>query len=556
MGGGTYDIGSTVPITEAASAGYRVNGWSGLDAGSIASPASASTTIVMNANRNITPSFMRQFALTINVTAGGTASGSGTYDTGTAVPIVETAGTGFRANGWSGPDAGTAAAPSNPSTTIVMTANKTLSTSFVQQGVLTVTSGAGGTASGSGTYDIGSIVPITATPADHSAFTGWSGAGISNPNAASATVTITGNETVTADFSGTHTLAIAGAPIAGGTYSGAGTYLAGTVVSISETAGNGYRAAGWSGPDAGSTASAASPSTTIVMDSDKNLTAAFIQQVTLTVAAGPGGTATGAGTYDIGTAVPISETAASGYRAAGWSGPDAGSIASASSPSSTIVLNGNAAISANFVQQVSLTVAAGAGGTATGGGTYDIGSTVPIAATPASGYAFTDWTGTGPASMTSGSTTITLSGDAVVTANFTPQPPIALINAAATAYTGSPFTVTSTASAPAANLTLHSIEWLAPSGAWTVDAVAATGGSSNRTLGISFAAAGIYTLRAGASVDNGVTWVYSPSVPVTVSSGVTTYTLQTMAVPGANALTWYAPSPVVQKTYQVKHVNP
>ena len=146
--------------------------------------------------------------------------------------------------------------------------------------------------------------------------------------------------------------------------------------------------------------------------------------------------------------------------------------------------------------------------------------------------------------------------DAVVTANFTPQPPIALINAAATAYTGSPFTVTSTASAPAANLTLHSIEWLAPSGAWTVDAVAATGGSSNRTLGISFAAAGIYTLRAGASVDNGVTWVYSPSVPVTVSSGVTTYTLQTMAVPGANALTWYAPSPVVQKTYQVKHVNP
>jgi hypothetical protein len=182
---------------------------------------------------------------------------------------------------------------------------------------------------------------------------------------------------------------------------------------------------------------------------------------------------------------------------------------------------------------------------------------VPIAATPASGYSFADWSGASPASPSSGSTTITLTGNLTVAANFAPLPPSAVINAAATAYTGSPFNVTSTATAPADNLTLHSIEWLSPSGTWTVSSVAVSGGTSNRALGINFPTTGTYTLRAGASDDNGATWVYSPTTQVAVSNGITTYTLETMAVPSsASLLSWYAPSPVVQKTYEVQHVNP
>lgn len=103
----------------------------------------------------------------------------------------------------------------------------------------------------------------------------------------------------------------------------------------------------------------------------------------------------------------------------------------------------------------------------------------------------------------------------------------------------------------------HSIEWLSPSGTWTVNSASVSGGTSNRSLGISFPSTGTYTLRAGASDDDGVTWVYSPNVQVSVSNGTSSYTLETMSVPGsASALVWYAPSPIVQKTYQVQHVNP
>ena len=292
------------------------------------------------------------------------------------------------------------------------------------------------------------------------------------------------------------------------------------------------------------------------MSSDKSLAASFVKQATLTLTAAGGGTAAGAGTYDIGTLVPISEAALAGYRAAGWTGPDVASVVAPTSAATSIVMDADKTITPEFVQQVTLTVTSGPGGTATGGGIYDVGTTVPIAAYPSAGYQFGGWTGAAPASATASPTTIVMTSDASISASFAPEPPTVSLNSGATAYTGSPFHVSSAAAAPAADLTLQSIEWLAPSGDWTVNAAPASGSASDRTLGISFPAPGVYTIRAGASIDNGTTWVYSASVQVTVSDGITSYTLATMAVPDAGVSTWYAASPVVQRVYQVKHLNP
>jgi len=143
--------------------------------------------------------------------------------------------------------------------------------------------------------------------------------------------------------------------------------------------------------------------------------------------------------------------------------------------------------------------------------------------------------------------------DYVVQASVLPN---ATINAAGTAYTGSPFNASSLATAPDNNLTLHSIEWLSPTGAWTVNTAAANGASDNLAVGINFPATGLWTLRAGASVDNGNTWIYSPEVTVAVSTGLAAYTLASMAVPSSSGQLWYAPSTVSQKTYQVQRVNP
>jgi hypothetical protein len=136
------------------------------------------------------------------------------------------------------------------------------------------------------------------------------------------------------------------------------------------------------------------------------------------------------------------------------------------------------------------------------------------------------------------------------------EPPSATISAPPTAYSGSPVSVLSTAFAPQNNLTLHSIEWLSPSGAWTVSTVAVSGGNSLRNYGITFPTTGVWTVRTGASTDNGVTWVYSSSVQINVTSGIVQYVLQTMSVPASGMQSWYTPSPVVQQTYQVQLVNP
>ena len=126
-----------------------------------------------------------------------------------------------------------------------------------------------------------------------------------------------------------------------GTY----TYVEGTSVSVQATASAGYRFSSWSGDASGTT----NP-ITIKMTGNKTVTANFIRQYTLTIAAGAGGTTSpvpGAYTYDEGTSVSVQATASAGYRFGNWSGD-----ASGSANPVTLVMNGNKAIQANFTRVV------------------------------------------------------------------------------------------------------------------------------------------------------------------------------------------------------------
>ncbi len=165
----------------------------------------------------------------------------------------------------------------------------------------------------------------------------------SNPGATgSATLTITVNQT--------YTLAIGGSPAAGGSFTGAGVYSPGTVVSISETANSGYRTNGWGGTNGPNTASPTSASTTITMSANRSLTAQFVQLGTVTVVAGTGGTATGSGTFDVSTNAPITATPSNGYRFSGWTNSGiANLVANPSAASTTVdVPASNLTVTASF----------------------------------------------------------------------------------------------------------------------------------------------------------------------------------------------------------------
>jgi len=102
-----------------------------------------------------------------------------------------------------------------------------------------------------------------------------------------------------------------------------------------------------------------------------------------------------------------------------------GSIANVNAARTTITMNGDYAITANFVKrQYYLTVSSTTGGTVTSPGqgtfTYDAGKVVNLVATPAIGYRFVNWTGSvgSIANVNAASTTITMNGYYSVSASF------------------------------------------------------------------------------------------------------------------------------------------
>jgi len=190
----SYDHGTDVELTAAATDGSSFTGWSG-DCGGTA----AMCTVTMDAAKAVTATFtLDTHALTITKPGSGTGAVmsdvagidcgdacSATYDFGTGVALTATPDTDMVFESWSGACAGTA-----PTCTVTMDAEKDVSATFVpdQEHTLTVTqggSGSGTITSDMGAIDCGSIcsdsypsgtlVTLTATDDGNSTFSGWSG---------------------------------------------------------------------------------------------------------------------------------------------------------------------------------------------------------------------------------------------------------------------------------------------------------------------------------------------------------------------------------------------
>jgi len=203
---------------------------------------------------------------------------------------------------------------------------------------------AGGTVTGGGSFASGATATLTATRAIGYVFSGWSGdaSGTTSP----VSVVVNANKNVVANFVATsYTLTTAATPVAGGTVTGGGSYGAGATATVTAVPAAGYTFAGWSGASTATTAS-----TTIVMNANATVTANFkaitVVNYTLTSTANPvaGGTITGAGTYVSGSTATVTATAAAGYSFIGWSG-----ASTATTPTTTVVMTDNLAVTANFI---------------------------------------------------------------------------------------------------------------------------------------------------------------------------------------------------------------
>jgi hypothetical protein len=262
------------------------------------------------------------------------------------------------------------------------------------------------TTPGEGTYsyDYATVINLVATPDAHYHFVNWTGTAVdagkvTNSTFASTTVIVDADYTLVANFAiDQRTLTVSAS--AGGQVSQPGegtfTYDHGEIVTLEARAGAGYHFVEWSG----SFASAANPAT-LEMNSNHQVTANFaINQHTLTVASGGNGSVTGSGTYNWGSTVSIAATADAHYRFVSWITSGSVTVANASSAGTTVTINGDGTVTANFViGQHTLTVAVTKYGSVImpGEGEFEIdaGTILPIEAVSADpNHEFSRWSGT------------------------------------------------------------------------------------------------------------------------------------------------------------------
>jgi preprotein translocase subunit YajC len=213
---------------------------------------------------------------------------------------------------------------------------------------------------------------------------------------------------------------------------GEGTYPyceeQGDEVNLVATPDAGYHFVNWTG-DVGTIADVNDASTTITMNGDYSITANFeeILEYDLTISSTERGSVTTPGegtfTYDGRTVVDLVAEADEGYLFDEWTG-DVGTIADVNDATTTITINGDYSITANFGAAYDLTISSTAGGSVTTPGegtfTYGEGTVVDLAAEADAGYQFVNWTGdVGTiADVNATTTTITINGDYAITAKF------------------------------------------------------------------------------------------------------------------------------------------
>ena len=226
---------------------------------------------------------------------------------------------------------------------------------------LTTSSTAGGsvTTPGEGvfTYDEGTVVDLVAEADEGCRFTVWTGdvEEIVDVYAAETTITMNGDYSITANFVAVYDLTIDSTGGGSVTEPGEGvfSYDDGTVVDLVAEVDEGYRFDKWTG-DVEDIADVYAATTNITMNGNYSITAEFVAIYDLTIDSTEGGSVTEPGegvfpSYDKGTVVDLIAEAEEGYRFVEWTG-DVGTIADVYAATTTITMNGDYSITANFVE--------------------------------------------------------------------------------------------------------------------------------------------------------------------------------------------------------------
>lgn len=334
-------------------------------------------------------------------TAWGNVTGGGDYHYGDTVTIEAIPAMGHTFLFWND------GIVTNPRD-VIITQDTTFVAHFgLQQCVINtqvVPEGAGIVTGGGPTaYLYGDTITLEAIPNGGYAFEMWNDSVTTNPRE----IMVTQDSTFTAFFvERQYTITVESDHPAWGSVTGGGTFNYGDTIQIAATPNLGFAFAGW-------TDGIYTNPLTVIVTEDATYTAHFeIRQCTISTAVTPegAGTVNGGGTFDYGETIRLTAHSNTGYVYSMW---DDGVMANPRS----VFVEGDATYTAVFTPlQYEITVTADPeeGGTVSGGGTYDYGSTAVLTATPNENYMFISWSDGIPTNPRN----ITVTGNATYKAIF------------------------------------------------------------------------------------------------------------------------------------------
>jgi uncharacterized repeat protein (TIGR02543 family) len=432
---GTFTQNATVTLTATPAEGSMFTGWSGACSGD-----ATTCDVTLAAAASVTATFtLVKHTVTVTKAGPGTGMVMGPgmscdatctfeVDHGSTISLTPTP-TGLSVfAGWGGACTGTANCELTVTSDVSVTAsfaldNFSLITVPSGNGTGTITSNPTGINCGSDcdqTFTANQTVVLTATPATGSSFTGWSGGGCTGTG--TCTVTITGVQTVTAEFT-LNKYALTVTPAGNGQGKVTGTdidcgtdctesYDYNTSVTLMAAPAVGSTFTGWSGACTGT------GNCIVKIDQAKDVTATFtLTKHQLTVATVGNGSVTGpnidCGTdctelYNYSSMITLTAAPATGYSFMGWSGACSGTGAC------MVTMTTARSVTATFtINKYLLTITPPTNGKITGTNidcgtdcseSFDYNTNVTLTPTPATGYSFNGWTGacagTGPCAVT------------------------------------------------------------------------------------------------------------------------------------------------------------
>jgi hypothetical protein len=319
-----------------------------------------------------------QYSLIISSTPGGSVTdpGEGRFfcDEAEEVDLVAVPNLHYHFVNWTG-EVDTIEDIHDATTTITMNDSYSITANFeLDPGwySLTVSSTEGGSVTTPGetqpggdpfVYEENTMVPIVAEPDEHYHFGNWTGdvGSVGNVTAAETTVTMNASCVITAYFEldpGWYSLTTFSTEGGSVTTPGEGTsvHAANTTVDLVAEPYEGYQFLEWTG-DVITVGDVYAASTNISMNASYSVTATFLTShpepvmATLTVSSTTGGSVTipgeGSFSYPIGTEVSLVAEAESDYYFVYWSG-DVSTFADVDAIETTIIINGDYSITANF----------------------------------------------------------------------------------------------------------------------------------------------------------------------------------------------------------------